>query len=842
MRLRRLLLYTLASIFILLVLGGAFFYILFTKDLPTVEALEEYRPNLITKVYARNGEVIGEFYVERRIVVSLQRMPEHLIQAFLAAEDAKFFEHKGIDYLSIIRAFYKNLSAGKIVQGGSTITQQVAKSFFLTPERRLSRKIREAILAYRIEKRLSKKDILYLYLNQIYFGNGAYGVQAAAETYFGKDVSELSIAESALLAGLPKAPSRYSPYHNPELAKARQEFVLTRMVEERFITRKQAEDALNENIILKPKKLRTLWVGPYFTEHVRRYIEEKYGDTLLYKGGLHIYTTMDVELQKAANEAVSYGLRAYDKRRGYRGPVMTLDSPEDIEAFIREAERRLLKRPIEVGGIYQGVITSLDSKRRVINVAIGNRRGIIRYPDFAWARLYNPTGEPDGGSVVDPLKLFSPGDVIQVKVKYLPEPTPPVEGVEEAEGSGGEVKQEPVVLRLEQEPLAESALLAMEPETGFVRAMVGGSSFAKTQFNRAIQAKRQPGSAFKPIIYAAALDAGYTPATIVVDSPIVFEETTVQHTAAADGVEEEPAKWEWKPRNFEEKFHGPTTVREALTKSRNVVTIKILRDIGVRRAISYARKLGIESPLANDLSLALGSSAVTLLEMTRAYATLGNLGLRPEPVFITKVLDRFGNVLEENAPSAEAVLTPQTAYIMTNLLQGVVENGTGWRARALKRPVAGKTGTTNNLNDAWFIGFVPRLAAGVWVGYDNEQPLGKNETGSRAAAPIWVRFMKKALDGVPPENFPIPDGVEFAKVDPKTGLLANPSTENAVFEVFKVGTTPVKVSPRKNLPHGDKNFFLIDAGEIPPAEEPVGVEDSSPVEEPQPATTLPEAF
>ncbi|VAW35362.1 Multimodular transpeptidase-transglycosylase [hydrothermal vent metagenome] len=848
-RRKKILLYILGIFIATTLILALSFYFIFTRNLPHIEALDEYQPNLITKVYARDGSVIGEYYIERRVVVPLSKVPDHLLKAFLAAEDAKFFQHKGIDYLSIVRAFYKNMSAGKIIQGGSTITQQVAKSFFLTPERRVARKVKEAILAYRIEKRLSKEDILYLYLNQIYFGNGAYGIQAAAMTYYGKNVEDLDIAESALLAGLPKAPSKYSPYQNPGLARKRQKFVIQRMIEEGYITRSQADDALNRNLILKPRLNKNLWVGPYFTEHVRRYIEKKYGDDLLYKGGLHIFTTLDINMQIAANKAVEYGLRNYERRRGYRGPVFTLTDEKDIEVFNKEMDRKLLKNPLKLNGVYRGVVTSVDPRRKVIHVNIGSRRGKIKYRNFAWAKLYNPNPklDPDGGKIIDPLTIFNPGDVIDVKVRYIPEPKEPVEpGIATIPGDGGEKDNTPgigpepeatpikdlppIYLRLVQEPLAEAALVAMDPSTGYVKALVGGSSFKKTQFNRVIQAKRQPGSAFKPITYLTALDGKYTPATIVVDSPIVFEEVVQKKKPEPkldeNGVEivdpnatkllgeEEPETWDWTPRNFEKKFHGPTTIRQALAKSRNVVTIKVLRDVGVKNAIKTARKLGIESPLAPDLSLALGSSAVTLMEMTRAFSTIANLGVRTEPIYITKVLDRYGNILEENTPVSVEVISPQSAYLMSNLLQGVVENGTGWRARALKRPAAGKTGTTNNLNDAWFIGYVPNLVAGVWFGHDNEKPLGKNETGSKAAAPIWVKFMKKSLEDVPPENFPIPDGVEFVRIDKETGLLANSSTKEAVFEVFKVGTTPTRVSPRIDAPRGD-DFFMIDAGESP---------------------------
>jgi penicillin-binding protein 1A len=396
MRLAKIFLYIIGSVLVLaLVAGGSTYYYL-TKDLPPLNALYDYNPNLITRVYSHDGQIIGEFFIERRIVVSFSKMPKHLVEAFLAAEDTNFYEHEGVDYLSIMRAMYKNLTAGRIVQGGSTITQQVARSFFLTPERRITRKIREAVLAYRIERNLAKDDILHLYLNQIYLGNGAYGVQAASESYFGKDVEELNVAEAALLAGLPKAPSKYSPYTKSEASRKRHEFVLTRMLEEGHITRETADEALNETLKLKPKRIKSLWVGPYFTEHVRRYIEENFGEDLLYKGGLNIYTTMDVGLQKAANGALDFGLRAHDKRMGYRGPVATLPSIDAIESFRQEAQKKLLKKPLEVGKVYRAVITEVDWKTRTLTVMIGDLSGVITHPDMSWATLYNPTGDPEG--------------------------------------------------------------------------------------------------------------------------------------------------------------------------------------------------------------------------------------------------------------------------------------------------------------------------------------------------------------------------------------------------------------------------------------------------------------
>ncbi|MBI5560348.1 MAG: PBP1A family penicillin-binding protein [Deltaproteobacteria bacterium] len=792
-----------AAAVVFLAAGG--FYLYLIKDLPSITALEDYHPNLVTKVYSDDGRVIGEFYTEKRTVTPLNNIPAHLVQAFLAAEDTKFFEHGGIDYLGIARALYKNITAGRIVQGGSTITQQVARTFFLTSERKLTRKLREAILAYRIEKHLSKDEILYLYLNQIYFGDGAYGVQAASESYFGKNVNDLSIAEAALLAGLPKAPTRYSPYANFTLAKKRQEFIIGRMLEEGFITNGQAADAYGAKLELVPKRAESLWAGPFFTEHIRRYVEEKYGDDLLYKGGLEIYTTMNVEVQKAANRAIDEGLRAYDKRRGYRGAVERLKGQDAIEDYLKEADRQLSYDPVRADRIYRAVVTSADTGERAVNVRIGHRGGVISYPDLQWARVYNPEDTPDGGKFTNPLGVFAAGDIIEVKVKTLPPD-----------------EKTPIPCALEQTPLVEGSLLAMEPETGHVKAMVGGHDFSKTQFNRAVQAKRQPGSAFKPIIYATAIDSGYTPSTIVMDSPIVFA-----------GADDEGEESDWKPKNFEEKFNGPTTIRNAIVKSRNVVTIKVLKDIGVNNAISYARKLGIESPLSSDLSLALGSSSVSLTEMVRAFATFGNEGVRPEMTFVTKIADKDGTVLEENAPKGEVVLSPQTAYIMTSLLQGVVSDGTGWRAKALGRPVAGKTGTTNNLNDAWFIGYVRGLASGVWVGYDNEQPLGRHETGAAAALPVWVDFMKQATSGAPMENFPVPEGVEFVRIDPVTGLPATTATNGAIFEAFKAGTAPKGAGENKKA-SGGEDFFRMDAGK--------NTNDGGPKEKPREKENPPEAF
>ncbi len=779
MRILKIIALAILGTFLVGLLAGVGGYYFIQRNLPSLNTLQEYNPNLITRVYSTDGQVVGEFFIERRIVVPLSNMPSHLVKAFIAIEDARFYEHEGVDYKGIMRALQKNISAGRIVQGGSTITQQLVKSFFLTPERSISRKVKEAIISFRIEKNLDKEEILYLYLNQIYLGKGAYGVQAASEIYFGKNASELNIAEAALLAALPKAPSRYSPYSHPEAAAKRQGHVLMRMLEEGFISREEMEEALYYTIKLRPKAVRSLWVSPYFTEHIRKYIAEKYGEDMLYRGGLKVFTTINVEMQKAANEAVAAGLRAHDRRRGFRGPLRTLTVAEDIDSFIEEGDQALSRRPIEVNRQYKGLVTEVSSLKRYVTVKIGSREGRIYFTDMNWARLYNPTNDADGGKQIRFSEILHEGDVVHVRVKRLP--------VNETDS---------VRLSLDQDPIAQAAILAMDPATGHVKAMVGGSNFSRSEFNRAIQAKRQPGSAFKPLIYAAALDSGYTPSTIVIDSPLVFEE------AIRDELD-------WKPRNYEGEFYGPTTIREALAHSRNVVTIKVLKDIGVNTAAEYAVRLGIKSPINRDLSFALGSSSVSLLELTTAYATFAALGMRPEPIFISRITDKDGKVLEEHLPSFTESMSRQTAYIVTNLLQGVVQNGTGRRAKALNRPVAGKTGTTNHLNDAWFLGYTPDLVAGAWIGYDEEKPLGRHETGARAALPVWLKFMEKVTEGTPARNFAIPEGIVFAKIDAETGLPAGPSTKETIFEAYKEGTAPTPASEEVRPTHTER-FFEMD--------------------------------
>jgi len=790
---------------------GIYFY--FTHDLPKITSLKDYRPPIITSIYSSGGELIGEYCLERRIVVSLEKIPKLVRHAFIATEDARFFEHPGIDYRSVLRAFLKNLKAGVVVQGGSTITQQITKSLLLSPEKSYRRKIREAILSYRIEKYLTKQEILFLYLNQIYLGNGAYGVEAASRIYFKKHVEDLNPAEAAMLAGLPRAPNRYSPLNDSRRAARRRSYVLNRMAEEGYITSREAELSKKFSLCVSRDKNTPFSKAPYYTEHIRRYIEDTYGEEMLYKEGLTVYTSLDLFRQKIAQKSIHAGLKNLDKRIGYRGAIKNL--PEDeIEDFCRLKEGEdpgtiLLDRKI-----YQGVVIGFNDENESTLIRVGDKIGILPLEDIKWARKPDPEVAYAAFPVKDPSRVFTLGDVILIKVVALDE------------------KNDSFVCSLEQEPEVQGALICLESQTGYVEAMVGGRSFLNSQFNRAVQSRRQPGSAFKPIIFAAALEKGFTASTMIIDSPVIYYDPLRDHT--------------WKPKNYEKKFYGPTTLSYALTHSRNVVTVKVLKQIGIDYAINYARKLGISSPLSRDLSLALGSSGVSLLELTAAYSVFANQGYRIKPIFVKKIVDREGNILEENKPpllpstsvalkednireislseeEAESIIfsedeelpifpdqeiSEQIAYLITNMLERVVQHGTGWRIKRLKRPVAGKTGTTNNLKDAWFMGFTPGWTCGVWVGLDDEKPLGVHETGSRAASPIWLSFMKASLKGSRIKDFTVPEGIVFSTIDSQTGLLATSRSEETIKLPFLEGTAPLEYSIDTVLNYREKLFEL----------------------------------
>jgi len=727
----------------------------FASELPPVDTLQSYNPSLVTKIYAADETILGEFYVERRILVPLNRIPEDLQKAVLAVEDADFFQHRGLDMKAIARAFVKNIRAGGIIQGGSTITQQVARAMFLSPEKRMTRKIKEAILAFRIEEHFSKDDILGLYLNHIYLGHGAYGMQAAALTYYGKSVEELDLLECATLAGLPKAPNHYSPISNPDRAMGRARHVISRMVDEGYVSADRAARAMQGPLRLGGEK-KAVGLAPYLVENVRRYLQKTYGYEGLYQGGMQAHTTIDPTLQRAAEEAVRKGLLDLDKRRGYRGPSARLEQElEDLDVYLEKREDWPLL--LEPGQVYPGIVVGVKKTEAVVRA--GPAEGILPLKNMKWVR--GRGGEKKVKSVA---AFLQPGDVIEVLVQ-------------EMKGEGK------TVFSLEQEPEVEGALICQDVRTGAVLAMVGGYDFGRSQFNRATQARRQPGSAFKPFVYAAALEQGKTPASIFIDSPIVYENR------------EEEAKFRfWKPENYEEHFFGATRLRVALNHSRNVVTVKLLRDVGIRDVTDLARRMGVRSPLAQDLTLALGSSGVTLQELTAAYGTFANQGVYLAPFSVVSVADREGNVVESHHPEALRVLDRETAFVMTSMLQTVVSDGTGWRVKALSRPIAGKTGTTNDYGDAWFLGYSPELVTGVWVGLDQRENLGRHETGSRAAIPIWLQFMKAALEEQPATVFPVPPGIIFTKIDPATGKLAREDSTDALFEVFREGMEPKEVA------------------------------------------------
>ncbi len=760
---------------------GVFYY--YSSDLPKITSLKDYHPYTVTEVFADNGELIGRFGLEKRKIAPIEEIPELLKKAFIASEDSRFYEHQGLDFLGIARAMVKNIKARRIVQGGSTITQQVTKSLLLTPERKFKRKIKEAILAYRIEKYLSKDEILFIYLNQIYLGHGMYGVEMASLRYFGKKTRDLNLAEMTIIAGMPKAPTNLSPITHPERSAARQRYVLGQMLEHKFITREQLKKALLTEVVLVSKSDPSAKT-PYYTEHVRRYLEKKYGYDKLYKEGLQVYTGVDVAWQQAARIAIDQGLRDLAKRRGFRGALKHLTDVQEQDEFIAKLKKdreSLVDSGLKVGLYIQALVLEVDDVKKNVSLDLGGCPAQLALKDMVWAKRPKADGSRySRAKIKKPSEALEAGDVVLVRIKKV----------------SGEVVPE-ILVTLEEEPEAEAALLALEPKSGLVRVMVGGKDFQTSEFNRAIQSRRSPGSAFKPIIYSAGLDNGLTPASIFLDSPIVYKDGGDDWSSA------------WKPRNYEQKFYGPTTVRQALIHSRNLVTIKMLRQIGIKKVINYARKLGFTSTLNADLTLSLGSSGVSLMELTTAYGVFANQGRLLKPVFVKRVEDRHGEILEEREgvavmglelsslmpPESEPVISAQTAYLMTNMLTDVVKRGTGRRAaRALKRPLAGKTGTTNDYYDAWFMGYAPQLVTGVWVGFDDLEPLGRHETGSRTACPIWIDFMKVALADLPPENFTVPSGIVFANIDEETGLLAVPESKKTFFECFKEGTVPTELS------------------------------------------------
>ncbi|NLD39535.1 MAG: PBP1A family penicillin-binding protein [Desulfatiglans sp.] len=759
------------------IIGGSLWYF-WSSNLPYSGTLDEYNPPVITEVYSAEGEVIGRFWKEKRIVLPLEEMPKNLINAFLAAEDGQFYKHKGISITGIIRSVIKNQLAGRKKQGASTITQQVARLLLLkSQEKQYKRKVREIILSFQIEKKYSKEKILFLYLNEIYLGSGAYGVESAARTYFNKGVAELNLAECAMLGGLYQAPTNYSPINNFEKAKIRQKYTLNRMVHDGFITEAERKEALETPIIISKEQENTFDRSPHFTEHVRRYLENRYGRDLLYSGGLKVYTTASLDLQQKAVKALEKGLRELDKREGYRGPMATA-TPDEYDRVRKEADDIFRKSPPVEGMTVKGIVSEINDDTGEATVLTGNLKCLLAFEGMKWAKAYKPGGaySPLPKRISDSI---SQGDVILCRLE--------------------KPAQEPFdwTILLDQEPVVQGAIYTLENQTGRVRAMVGGYSFSASQFDRANQARRQPGSVFKSFIYAAALDNGMTPATVILD------------TAYLSSLN--PDDDIWRPKNYKEEFLGPTLFRKGLILSKNVITVKILRQIGIQTTIDYARRMGIESELGHDLSLALGTSGVTLNEITRAYSVFANNGMLVDPYYIEKIENREGIILEENNPSMSQAIPDDIAYMMTDILKGVVMEGTGRRVRELSRPAAGKTGTTNDLKDAWFVGYTPELITGVWVGYDSNVSMGKEETGSRAASPIWLYFMSDALKDRPVQDFVAPKSVVFARIDKDTGLLASPYSKETVFQSFRKGTEPTEYATKPEAPRsGNFSEFDID--------------------------------
>ncbi|MGE4652233.1 MAG: PBP1A family penicillin-binding protein [Myxococcota bacterium] len=830
--------------------GAVAFYLVFLRDLPTLDQVSDYEPALASHLLDRHGRPIGTFYRERRSPISLEEIPRRVINAFVAAEDASFFEHQGIDFQAILRALWSNLRDPESRrQGASTITQQTVKTLLLTPERTYRRKIREMFLARRLEERFSKQEILFLYLNQIYFGHGAYGLREAARSYFDKSVQELDLSEIAMLAGLPKAPSKFSPFRNPSRAEERRVYVLGRMRAENFIDESDLREALENPppLVAESRDAAYSTASAYFNEQVRRYLFDALGGKTVLEGGLRVETTLDADLQRAAVDAVRQGVEALDTRQGYRGATGHVE-PQEMEAeILRVAEANRLAFPESGAGstptpvevtrarfdeqeVLEAVVTRVDPTSNSATVALApGLEAAFHLSDARWLRAGDGRQRPRLVKHIE--DLLAVGDVATFRA------APEAEDVREApEGAveGEAAAGQPMRVLLDQSPAVQAALLSLEIASGEVLALVGGYDFAQSEFDRVTQARRQPGSAFKPMIYGAALAQTdsegrhrFTPVSIVHDRPKVYEDRSTGFV--------------WKPQNYGRQFYGPITLRLALAKSINNAAVHLADEVGVDHVIDYSRQLGIQSPLERSLALALGTSGVSLMELTRAYAAFPSGGRRVVPRFIRRVLDREGNLLLENVelgsdpthaveeqrqareaiaraeqehlretqareealdrgeepiieaepePDPDQLIPAEDAFLVADMLHAVVKEGTGWRLKELGRPLAGKTGTTNDQADAWFMGFSPGIATGVWVGHDESHFLGYGETGSRAAAPIWVNFMRAALADRPVRDFSAPSSIVWTRIDRETGLLASRNSKETAFQAFVAGSEP----------------------------------------------------
>lgn len=761
----------------------------YSKDLPDYSQLKDYEPPVMTRVHAADGALLAEYSKERRLYLPIQAIPKPVINAFLAAEDKNFYEHGGIDFSGLARAvvlYAQNLGSNRRPQGASTITQQVAKNFLLTNEVSFTRKIKEALLAMRIERAYAKDKILELYLNEIYLGMGAYGVAAASLVYFDKSVNELTVAEAAYLAALPKAPAALHPVRNRDRAIERRNYVIDRLLENGWIKQADADKARKDPLIVTNRaNAAHIFAGEYFAEEVRRDILDRYGEKKLYEGGLSVRTTLNPTLQVQARRALTDGLVRYDENQGWRGAPHKIDISGDWGVKLAEVKSLGDISPWRMAVVLetsdQSARIGFQPGRELGGAVLKDRQtGLIALDGVRWARA--ASGPTRGKTPTAVSQVLSPGDVIYVD-PLLAKDGSKVEGQ----------------YRLRQLPEVSGALVAMDPSTGRVQAMVGGFSFDQSQFNRATQAYRQPGSSFKPIVYSSALDNGYTPSTVVIDAPIEIDQ------GAGIGI--------WRPENYSTgKYYGPTTLRQALTRSLNTVTVRLAQDIGMPLIGEYAKRFGVYDELPNYLSYALGAGETTVMRMVTAYSMFDNGGKRIKPTLIDRIQDRYGRTIYRHdqrecrgceadgwknqaeptlVDRREQVLDPMTAYQITSMMENVVQHGTAMVVREVGKPIAGKTGTTNDEKDAWFVGFSPDLVVGVYIGYDKPRNLGRNATGGALAAPVARDFLKMALAEKPAIPFRVPAGIKLIRVDPKTGTRVSPGSGGAsILEAFKPGTAP----------------------------------------------------
>jgi penicillin-binding protein 1A len=806
-----------------IIIGITAMLLYFSPTLPEFTTVDDYQPKVGSRIYAADGQLIGEFAQERRVLVPANHIPPLLFRAFMSAEDKRFMHHSGIDYFGMLQAVFDKIRHPKEkLRGASTITQQVAKSLLAThesyetaTERSLSRKVREALLARHLENTLTKEQILYVYATQTFFGHKAYGVGAAAEHYFRKNVWDITLAEMATLAGLPQRPSDYSPVSRPEAAWARRRYVLRRMYEDGYIDKAAYDDAVAEKINVYPRDELYLQVAPYYTEQVRRELMDRYGERAILEDGLRVYTAVNLEVQAEAQGALDRGLKALDKRQGYRGPLGHVDGAGDHQSFVAKYRASLGLRgttpmPLASGSTYLALVTGFWGRGAAAEVNVGGTQGIIPLAAMRWARAPNPVERVDNHYIKDCRSALAVGDIVYV----TPTSREALQNDPHAAKIIDDVPVSNTLFALDQDPVAQSAIVAVDPATGYITAQIGGYDFDESSYNRAVQACREPGSSFKPIVYSAAIDKfDYTASTQIDDKPLIYDDPT--------------NAMRWKPNNAGEKFRGRLPMRTCLKDSINTPAIRIAEAVGIDDLLKNAKRMGLRSPLKRELGTALGSSCTTLLELTNVYVTLNQLGRRQDLVFIRRVVDRFGQVLEDNTAANDPTLDftgridravieatalprqaldPQTAFLMTSLLKNAVESGTAVGARGMGQVVAGKTGTTNDSYDAWFMGFTKNMVAGVWIGHDKkERPLGVTEQGGRTALPVWVDFVQHALvdyTSVPPRpivhgDFVPPEGVVRVAIDPETALLARPNSSRRVMEWYRAGSEPTDYAADK---------------------------------------------